>query len=103
MENQEAPGLAARAGARSVVITGASSGIGRASALLMAREGFEVFAAVRQETDARKLVDEGGSQISPVMIDVTDDASIQGAAREVGARLGDRAPLQRSGFWVCLR
>jgi NAD(P)-dependent dehydrogenase (short-subunit alcohol dehydrogenase family) len=90
MENQEAAGVAARARARCVVITGASSGIGRASALLMARKGFEVFAGVRRKADARKLVEEGGSQISPVMIDVTDDASIQSAAREVGARLGDR-------------
>src|SRR5215469_5932236 len=92
MENPEvkATGLAAKPRRRSIVITGASSGIGRASALLMAREGFEVFAGVRREADSRKLVEEGGSQIIPVMIDVTDTASIQSAARGVSATLGDR-------------
>ena len=58
--------------------------------MLMAREGFEVFTGVRREADSRKLVEEGGSQIIPVMIDVTDTASIQSAARGVSATLGDR-------------
>jgi len=56
----------------------------------MAREGFEVFAGVRREADALKLVEEGGPQISPLTIDVTDGASIQSAARELSARLNDR-------------
>jgi NAD(P)-dependent dehydrogenase (short-subunit alcohol dehydrogenase family) len=75
---------------RTVVITGASSGIGRASALLMAREGFEVFAGVRREGDGSRLKAEGGTGINPVRIDVTDEASILAAANEVGARLGER-------------
>jgi len=81
MENPEvkAEGLTAESLPRSVVITGASSGIGRASALLIAREGFQVLAGVRREADARKLVEEGGSsQISPVM---TTSNSIRGWQR----------------------
>ncbi len=38
-----------------VVVTGASSGIGRACALALARSGFHVFAGVRKEEDARAL------------------------------------------------
>jgi NAD(P)-dependent dehydrogenase (short-subunit alcohol dehydrogenase family) len=40
---------------KSVLLTGCSSGIGRATALHLARKGYLVFAAVRREADAEKL------------------------------------------------
>jgi len=72
------------------VITGASSGIGRACALLLVREGFEVFAGVRRPEDGEKLVIEAGNRLMPLIIDVTDVESIAAAAKEVTARLQER-------------
>lgn len=72
---------------RSVVITGASSGIGRACALALAKRQFRVFAGVRKPRDAEALRAEGGDAVVPVEIDVTDDASIAAAATAVRAAL----------------
>jgi NAD(P)-dependent dehydrogenase (short-subunit alcohol dehydrogenase family) len=66
----------------SVVITGASSGIGRASALHLARTGYQVFAGVRREEDAKALLEEGMEELLPLNLEVTDEASIA-AAEEV--------------------
>jgi NAD(P)-dependent dehydrogenase (short-subunit alcohol dehydrogenase family) len=70
---------------RSVVITGTSSGIGRACAELLAKEGFRVFAGVRKAADGESLRSEA---ITPVILDVTDDASIAAAASSVRLLLG---------------
>jgi NAD(P)-dependent dehydrogenase (short-subunit alcohol dehydrogenase family) len=69
-----------------VVITGASTGIGEATARRLVRGGFQVFAGVRKEADAERLRAAGAT---PVTIDVTDDDSIAAAASLVGAELGD--------------
>ena len=63
-----------------VVITGASTGIGHASALHLSSLGFQVFAGVRRDEDAERLRQANGS-IEPVKIDVTDQASIDAAAQ----------------------
>ena len=68
-----------------VVITGASSGIGRASALRLARGGFTVYAGVRKDADAERLRADG---IEPLMLDVTDESSIAGAVRQVESMMG---------------
>ena len=58
---------------RAVVVTGASSGIGRASALMLARSGFHVFAGVRKEEDAEALEEAfPAGRLKPLFIDVTD-------------------------------
>lgn len=75
---------------RSVVITGASSGIGRACALHLARRGFRVFAGVRRIEDGEALRDEGGDAVVPLDIDVTDGAVIVTAMERVRAVLGER-------------
>jgi NAD(P)-dependent dehydrogenase (short-subunit alcohol dehydrogenase family) len=75
-----------------VVITGTSSGIGRASALLLARSGFRVFAGVRKPADGAALQAEAGEAVVPIILDVTDAASIAAAAAEVPRRL-ERGPL----------
>jgi NAD(P)-dependent dehydrogenase (short-subunit alcohol dehydrogenase family) len=67
-----------------VVITGASSGIGAATAYLLARNGFIVFAGVRKATDAALLVARH-HHIRPVHLDVADSATIEAAAQKVAA------------------
>ncbi len=68
---------------RSVAITGSSTGIGAACALELDRRGFRVFAGVRSEDDAARLRDRASERLTPVMIDVTDEAMIASAAEAV--------------------
>jgi hypothetical protein len=72
---------------RSVVITGASTGIGWACAKLLLEKGFRVFGSVRKEADADRLGKEFGANFKPLMFDVTDEAAVLAAAREVRAAL----------------
>lgn len=73
-------------------MTGTSSGIGRACALRLAAQGYCVFAGVRRGQDSQALVQEAsrtGGQVVPLIIDVTDEASIEAAAAEVASAVGD--------------
>jgi NAD(P)-dependent dehydrogenase (short-subunit alcohol dehydrogenase family) len=72
---------------RSVVITGASTGIGWATAKLLLDRGFRVFGSVRKQADADRLSSEFGANFSPLLFDVTDEAAVLAAAREVRAAL----------------
>jgi NAD(P)-dependent dehydrogenase (short-subunit alcohol dehydrogenase family) len=63
------------------VVTGASSGIGRACATHLAGLGFHVLAGVRDEADAPP-------GLEPLVLDVTSEAQIAAAAERVGAELG---------------
>ena len=67
-----------------VVVTGASSGIGLASAVRLAGAGWRVFGGVRTEADASALRERG---IEPLELDVTDAAQIAAAADAVGPTL----------------
>jgi NAD(P)-dependent dehydrogenase (short-subunit alcohol dehydrogenase family) len=67
-----------------VVITGASTGIGRATALRLARAGFDVLAGVRREEDGADLRAQD-RRIEPVLVDVTDAGQIASLAARVGA------------------
>ena len=73
-----------------VVITGASTGIGGACALELDRRGFRVFAGVRSEAAAEKLQAKASARLTPVLIDVTDAASIAAAAKTGGRGRGRR-------------
>ena len=68
---------------RSVVITGASTGIGWATAKLLLDRGFAVFGSVRKQADADRLKSEFGVNFTPLLFDVTDEAAVLAAAREV--------------------
>jgi NAD(P)-dependent dehydrogenase (short-subunit alcohol dehydrogenase family) len=68
---------------RSVVITGASTGIGWASAKLLLDRGFRVFGSVRKQADAERMKSEFGANFTPLLFDVTDEAAVLAAAREV--------------------
>ena len=72
---------------RSVVITGASTGIGWATAKLLLGRGFRVFGSVRKEADAERLKREFGANFTPLLFDITDEAAVLAAAREVRAAL----------------
>jgi len=73
-----------------VVITGASTGIGRACALRLDRMGWRVFAGVRNADAGATLTKAVSDRLTPVIIDVTDAASIAAAAELVAAAVGDR-------------
>jgi NAD(P)-dependent dehydrogenase (short-subunit alcohol dehydrogenase family) len=75
---------------RAVVVTGASSGIGEASALQLATLGFDVFAGVRKEADGERLRSESDGKVVPLSIDVTDQDSISAAAGRVTEAVGER-------------
>ncbi len=71
---------------QSVLITGANSGIGRATALRLATQGYRVFAAMRDTGKAGKLLDlagQRGCEVQPVELDVTDDGSVGRGVEQV--------------------
>lgn len=71
-----------------VVITGTSSGIGKAATLKLASLGYTVLAGVRKESDGIAMLDGVDSHISknivPTIIDVTDIATIDNAVVTAG-------------------
>src|SRR6202171_3783231 len=72
---------------QSVVITGASTGIGWATAKLLVDRGFRLFGRVRKQADADRPKNEFGANFPPLLFDVTDEAAVLAAAREVRAAL----------------
>ena len=69
---------------KSVLVTGATTGIGEACALRLDRLGHRVYAGVRIEEHARGLRRRGSDRIVPVFLDVTDQAQIDAAAKQIG-------------------
>jgi NAD(P)-dependent dehydrogenase (short-subunit alcohol dehydrogenase family) len=68
---------------RSVLVTGASTGIGRATALRLDRSGWRVFAGVRKPEDAESLGGEASDRLTPVFLDVTEPEQIAAAAEQI--------------------
>ena len=75
---------------RSVVVTGASTGIGYAIARVLGSRGMQVFGGVRKQADADRLQKELGAGFTPLLMDVTDEPAVQAAAAQVSERLGNR-------------
>lgn len=77
---------------KTILITGASSGIGKHSAIALARQGFQVVAGVRSKQAGDALLHEAGeasgARIEPVDLDVTSQAQIDALATRLHSRLG---------------
>ena len=71
-----------------VVVTGTSSGIGRATALALAAAGYHVYAGVRRIADAPAVPAGGPGEVTPLLLDVTDPAQIAAAAGTVADHTG---------------
>jgi NAD(P)-dependent dehydrogenase (short-subunit alcohol dehydrogenase family) len=76
-------GLARSVAMRVVLITGASQGIGEATALHLDSLGFRVFAGVRSNAAAHALRQQGSPSLTPVLLDVTDPPAIHAAVAQV--------------------
>jgi NAD(P)-dependent dehydrogenase (short-subunit alcohol dehydrogenase family) len=73
-----------------VVVTGTSTGIGAATALHLADKGFHVLAGVRSEADGDALHAQAPERLTPLIIEVTDEATILAAAAAVADVVGER-------------
>jgi NAD(P)-dependent dehydrogenase (short-subunit alcohol dehydrogenase family) len=78
---------------RAILITGTSTGIGRTAALELDKLGYQVFATVRNERDAESLREQASSNLLPILLDVTDEASILRAKEQISQIVGD------AGLW----
>ena len=72
-----------------VLVTGSSTGIGRATALHLDKLGFRVFAGVRRNEDGEALRAESSARLTPVIIDVSNEQSIKGAFEIISQAVGE--------------
>ena len=72
---------------KSIVVTGASTGIGWGCVKVLTAKGFHVFGSVRKKVDADRLSAEFGAAFTPLLFDVTDEAAVADGARQVKAQL----------------
>ncbi|MCC6616361.1 MAG: SDR family NAD(P)-dependent oxidoreductase [Anaerolineae bacterium] len=80
---------------KAVLVTGCSSGIGRATALYLAQQGFTVFATVRKESDAQNLRDLGIATLIPVCpLDLSHKETIAPALDFIRGELSQRPDLK---------
>lgn len=71
-----------------VLVTGASKGIGEATALRLDRMGVHIFAGVRREADGEALRQKASERLTPILLDVTDGDTIRDAAEQVTRTVG---------------
>jgi NAD(P)-dependent dehydrogenase (short-subunit alcohol dehydrogenase family) len=68
---------------KTILITGTSSGIGRATALHLARRNYKILAGVRTTEDAHSIIQESQEKIIPVFLDVSSQTSIHNLLQQV--------------------
>lgn len=81
-----------------VLVTGASSGIGRATALHLAGMGMKVYAGVRRDEDAAALEDQG--PVTAVRLDVTSAAEVEAVTGEIAAGGGLYGLVNNAGVYL---
>ncbi len=83
---------------KAVLVTGASSGIGRVTARVLAQRGFRIFAGVRSAVDAQRVAAEIGPRCTPIQLDVADAASIATAADAIRVAGGVYGLVNNAGI-----
>ncbi|MBV8693409.1 MAG: SDR family oxidoreductase [Actinobacteria bacterium] len=73
---------------KTILVTGASTGIGEACALHLDRAGHRVYAGVRREADGEKLRANASNRLTPVILDVTDQAQIDAVTKQITEEAG---------------
>jgi NAD(P)-dependent dehydrogenase (short-subunit alcohol dehydrogenase family) len=73
---------------KTVLVTGASTGIGEACVLYLDRLGHRVYAGVRREEHAKGWQERGSDRIVPVLLDVTDGAQVDAVAKQIAGDNG---------------
>ncbi len=68
---------------KAILITGSSTGIGKACSLHLDKIGFKVYAGVRKQTDGDNLKEEASDRLTPLILDVTDSVSIADAVSTI--------------------
>ena len=74
--------------ARTVLITGTSTGIGAACVIRLAKDGWKVYAGVRKTEDGERLVAANPGDITPVILDVTNREHIDQVLAQIGTEVG---------------
>jgi NAD(P)-dependent dehydrogenase (short-subunit alcohol dehydrogenase family) len=92
----------AKGNARTVLITGASTGIGCASALHLDRADFRVFAGVRRSEDGDRLREQGSRRLAPIHLDVTNPEDIRNAVRIIDEAAGGELYGLVNNAGICL-
>ncbi len=72
---------------RTIVVTGASTGIGHGTVKVLIKKGFRVFGSVRKEADAERLKKELGANFFPLLFDVTDEKAVKASTGQVAEKL----------------
>jgi NAD(P)-dependent dehydrogenase (short-subunit alcohol dehydrogenase family) len=70
---------------RAVVVTGASTGIGRATVVELVSAGYQVFATVRRDADAESLRQQFPEIVTPVIMDLLDEDSVRAAGEVINS------------------
>ncbi|MEM7114037.1 MAG: SDR family oxidoreductase [Chloroflexota bacterium] len=74
-----------------VVVTGVSTGIGKATAVSLTQAGYHVLGSVRKQEDAERLRSELGDTFTPLLFDVVDEVRIKTAVSQTKALIGDNS------------
>jgi len=81
---------------KTIFVTGASSGLGRATAKLFASKGWKVIASMRDPTKEKELGDTSG--ITLMVLDVTDPHQIENVAEQVVTSGGVDVVFNNAGY-----
>lgn len=84
---------------KSVVVTGASTGIGLGTVRILIDKGYRVFGSVRKQDDADRLREEFGEDFTPLQFDVCDANAIRAGAAKVNVRVVGLAQVKVILLW----